>query len=295
MLTSIDCFSEALFSVIPDLFFCVEPSGKIIHYKSGNNHDLYVDPSVFMHKRMQDVLPVDIGKKFDAAISKAMSSCQLQVFEYELSVSGENKYFEARLNKLPNIDMIPIIVRDITDQKNAEELLAKHAYYDDLTDIPNHRFAMHLIEKQVSDCERRGESFAVSFIDLNKFKAVNDVFGHNAGDTLLKEVARRCGESLRASDTVARIGGDEFIILMGGNPTEADIIKTLTKTLNLVEKPIELGKYSQQVSPQVSIGVAIFPADSKDASGLLSCSDSAMYQAKSSHRTKISFFKDVNL
>ncbi|NIB45039.1 GGDEF domain-containing protein [Pseudomaricurvus alkylphenolicus] len=286
----------ALFSVIPDLFFFVEPCGKIVYYQAGNTRDLYKDPSEFMHKRMQDVLPENVGDKFDHAMTKAAATCQLQVLEYELRISDELKFFEARLNKLPNKDIIPIIIRDVTPRMKAEQLLARYAYYDAVTEIPNRRFTIEFLEKQVADCGRRGEAFAVAFVDLNEFKSVNDTFGHRAGDLLLKEVATRLKNSLRASDTVTRIGGDEFVILLGGDPTDAAVLSVLNKVLHVAEKPVILGEEDKGITtPKLSIGVAFFPYDSQDGSELLSFSDAAMYHAKTSSTDSISFFKELGV
>jgi diguanylate cyclase (GGDEF)-like protein/PAS domain S-box-containing protein len=282
---------ESLFSVIPDLFFFVDLSGTIIEFRAGNHDDLYLSPSRFLNKKIQDVLPADVGVLFQEAIINAKESCTLQTFEYRLNVSGDLKYFEARLNKHETYNKIPIIVRDITDRKEAENTLEFQANYDDLTGISNRRFALYQLNTMVANAQRRKEVFALAFIDLDDFKSINDTLGHDAGDAVLKEIAQRCKKSLRANDHVARIGGDEFIIILSGNLTPPDIHKKLNLLVSMIDQPILLGK--TEIKPKVSIGVATYPADGKAPSTLLSSADKAMYHAKAQGKNKVFYCSDI--
>lgn len=181
-----------------------------------------------------------------------------------------------------------LVFTDITAQKLAEEELRYLANYDALTGLPNRALLMDRILHAMEQSRRDKKSLALCFIDLDKFKQVNDSLGHDIGDLLLKEVARRLGLSLRERDTVARIGGDEFVVLLEGYRRGENVSMVARKMLSVVSEPMQLGPHTVGVSP--SIGIALYPDDALTAQELLKHADVAMYHAKEAGRNNFQFF-----
>lgn len=181
-----------------------------------------------------------------------------------------------------------LVFTDITAQKLAEDELRYLANYDALTGLPNRALLMDRIYHGIDQAKRDKRSLALCFIDLDKFKQINDSLGHDIGDLLLKEVARRLTLTLRDSDTVARLGGDEFVILLEGYKAEDNISHVARKMLAIVGEPMQFGTHTVGVSP--SIGIAVYPEDALNAAELLKHADVAMYHAKEAGRNNYQFF-----
>lgn len=180
--------------------------------------------------------------------------------------------------------------RDISDRKDAEQRIRYMASHDALTSLPNRTLLQDRIQQTLVHNKRRQLKAAVLFIDLDKFKIINDTLGHDIGDGLLKEAASRLQAEVRSEDTVARQGGDEFIILLSNisQPDDAGVIAqklqhTLTRPFNIKGKELHIG---------ASIGIAIYPDDGETMDLLLKNSDIAMYHAKESGRGNFQFFSD---
>ncbi len=169
-------------------------------------------------------------------------------------------------------------VQDISDHKRAQERLDFLAHHDDLTRLPNRALLQDRLDHAIQRALREGSHLALLFLDLDGFKAVNDRWGHAAGDRLLVAVAQRLTERLRAADTLARHGGDEFLILLEGSPGAAGAATAAAAYLAVLTRPFCIDDYQVQVS--ASIGIALYPTDGADGSSLLRSADQAMYQAK---------------
>jgi len=180
------------------------------------------------------------------------------------------------------------VSRDITPRKQAEERIQYLATHDSLTGLPNRVMFAELLSHVLASARRNRRKFAVLFIDLDRFKFINDSLGHEAGDALLCEVARRLKDSLRASDIVARMGGDEFVMLLQdlGNSEQAGGIAR--KLLSAVIKPIELN--GQECRVTASIGISVFPDDAPDETSLMTHADLAMYHAKEEGKNNFQFY-----
>jgi diguanylate cyclase (GGDEF)-like protein len=174
-----------------------------------------------------------------------------------------------------------LITRQISDLKLA-------AHYDLLTNLPNRVLLAERLNQAKKHCQRRNQSLAVAFMDLDGFKAVNDRYGHNVGDELLVEVAKRMREALREGDTLARIGGDEFIAVMVDLENIEDSEPALKRLLKAASDPVYLGDAVMQVS--TSIGVSLYPQDHVDADLLIRHADQAMYVAKQAGKNRYHFF-----
>jgi diguanylate cyclase (GGDEF)-like protein/PAS domain S-box-containing protein len=188
----------------------------------------------------------------------------------------------ALMNLTISGERIHTTVVDISDRKRAEEQIEFHAYHDPLTKLPNRKLFTDRLTQSLSRARRSGKSVAVMFVDLDHFKSINDTLGHEAGDELLCQMAARLGGSIREDDTVARIGGDEFTIILAELRHPEDAVNVAEKVIKAVQQPLMIAGTSIEIS--ASIGIALFPDDGADAESLLRNADSAMYRAKESGR-----------
>ncbi|HEX8989419.1 MAG TPA: EAL domain-containing protein [Rhodocyclaceae bacterium] len=177
---------------------------------------------------------------------------------------------------------------DITEKKRTEETIWRQANYDALTDLPNRRLFRDRLEHEVMKAERAGLYVALLFIDLDRFKEVNDTLGHHAGDLLLVEASKRICSFVRATDTVARLGGDEFTVIMSDLFDTDRVGEVAQAMLNALAQPFLIGKDSVYIS--ASIGITIFPSDAGNIESLLRNADQAMYAAKEQGRNRFSYF-----
>jgi len=181
------------------------------------------------------------------------------------------------------------VFNDITELRKKDEHIRHLAFHDPLTGLPNRALLLDRIEHGLAFAERAAERLGVMFLDLDRFKHVNDSLGHNVGDALLQEVARRLGQSLRQSDTVARTGGDEFVILLEHIDEPEACASLAKKIIASLCAPMVLGGHTLQVG--ASIGIACFPDDGADIVTLMKHADAAMYAAKSAGRGTYRFFQ----
>lgn len=170
------------------------------------------------------------------------------------------------------------IIRDITDRKRAEEIINHLAYHDPLTDLPNRLLFYDRLNLALKQARRNNQSLAIMFLDLDRFKFVNDTMGHPVGDKLLQEVARRLKSCVRASDTLARMGGDEFTLLLQQITDATDAVKIAGKITQSLKQPWYMGNLEFHIT--TSIGIALYPNDGLDAETLMKHADVAMYRAK---------------
>lgn len=182
------------------------------------------------------------------------------------------------------------VYTDITAQKLAENELRIMANYDHLTDLPNRTLLLDRIEHAIAASYRRHDSIALFFIDLDRFKQVNDSLGHECGDLLLKEVSKRLNASLRADDTLARIGGDEFVVLLERFRSEVELANIAQKFIDLIQQPFTLN--NNVVSIGASIGISLYPNDAEGSEELFRNADVAMYHAKQLGRNNYQFFTE---
>jgi diguanylate cyclase (GGDEF)-like protein/PAS domain S-box-containing protein len=182
-----------------------------------------------------------------------------------------------------------VVITDITAQKQAENELRYMANYDHLTGLPNRNLLLERIEHAVALSARNKNSLAIFFIDLDRFKQVNDTLGHDVGDMLLKEIAQRLSKVLRIDDTLARIGGDEFVVLLERFSSSETLSKIAKKIIDTIEQPLTL--QDTMVSIGSSIGIAIYPKDGTNSAELLKNSDIAMYSAKQNGRNMYQYFE----
>ncbi|HYC37158.1 MAG TPA: EAL domain-containing protein [Usitatibacter sp.] len=187
-----------------------------------------------------------------------------------------------------------VALANIDDRKRMQEDMRRKAMHDPLTGLPNRAMFMESLERAVAKAKRRHARFSVLFIDLDRFKEVNDSMGHAAGDALLKTMAQRLGTAVRQSDIVARLGGDEFVILIEEHGGPEEVMIVAQKALDLLQRPVTIDWREAEVSG--SIGIASYPEDGLDVEALVKNADVAMYQAKERGRNNFQFYsEDLNL
>ena len=174
------------------------------------------------------------------------------------------------------------VVRDITARKRAEETISFQALHDPLTDLPNRRLFKDHLELALVQAERRGQPVGVMFIDIDRFKWVNDSYGHLLGDEFLRSFAQRLRGCVRAGDTVSRQGGDEFTVLLPDLTNADDALPIAQKILAALDKPFVLG--DREFHATASVGIATYPRDGLTAEQLMQNADVAMYEVKSNGR-----------
>ena len=182
------------------------------------------------------------------------------------------------------------IGREVTQQKLAEENVNRLAHYDTLTSLFNRAAFFERLAHALSVARRHGNTLAVLFVDLDRFKDVNDAFGHLTGDEVLKIMAQRISATIRASDTAARLGGDEFIVLAENVARDTDVSDFAQRLLDVLSEPFSI--LGQECRLSASVGIAMCPQDGDDGATLLKKADIAMYRAKASGRNGMAFFSE---
>jgi diguanylate cyclase (GGDEF)-like protein len=190
-----------------------------------------------------------------------------------------------------NGSMLSRSIRYAIERHKVRERESRMAYFDALTDLPNRRYFNDRLDYVLSHAKRYNEKVALMLIDLDGFKPVNDSMGHDTGDQLLQAVAQRLRECLRKSDTVARIGGDEFTCILPHVQTQADIRVVAGKIIRALNRPFEIKGHKIQISG--SIGASLFPDDSEAFDELLRKADAAMYHAKLQGKNNMQFFAET--
>ena len=186
------------------------------------------------------------------------------------------------------------ILADITERKQSEERMRHIAQHDALTGLPNRMALLMRLAQLLPEARRHGWKIAMMFLDLDRFKIINDTLGHQVGDELLREVACRLSAVVRETDFVARLGGDEFVIILPGIQSAADAAVVAGKAIGALSSAIEANGHELHTSP--SIGISVFPDDGPDGDTILKNADTAMYHAKAAGRNNFQFFAtEMNL
>lgn len=240
-----------------------------------------------------DIKPLMSEREFRALSQPLIDGTTAQVkFEtLHQRKDGTTYPVEVRL-QLSHSEVPPVFlanVHDITLRKQAEERLTYLANFDTLTGLANRRLFLDRLQQALTNTARTERLLAVMLLDLDGFKAVNDSLGHEAGDQVLCEIARRIEHNTRSSDTVARLGGDEFMVILTNVLNAEDVKRSAEKIIAAISEPVMLGRNAAQVS--ASLGIALFPlSDADDAYALIKQADSAMYQAKQSGKQQYQFY-----
>ena len=243
-----------------------------------------------------ELLPSTIADTLTSMDAEVLSGGRAVEAEYTLALGRGTRTFLA--SSFPLIDErgelfgIGGIHTDISERKAVEERIQQLAHHDSLTGLFNRFSLQDRLEQAMVTAQRENQQIALLFIDLDRFKLINDSLGHHVGDALLKEVARRLLTCARESDIVARLGGDEFVAVLTGTDS-ALVAATIAanKILRRLGEPYWIDGRELHTSP--SIGASLFPADARDVAGLMQAADTAMYHAKEQGRNNVQFFSET--
>jgi len=289
--------SEARFRVLTesslDLISVIEPDGTLRYQSAALRSLLGYDPADVVGRNVFELVHRDDADHFRAALRRIVDTRQSSG-PIELRFrhrDGGWRIFEALgTNCLdnPHIRGVVFNSRDVTDRKAIQQRIQHLAYHDNLTGLPNRSLLQDRLGHAIARAERARRKVAVLFIDLDNFKNINDTLGHDVGDELLRQVSRRLSECVRIEDTIARQGGDEFIVLLDSLEDGRAASLVAQKVLNALRPPFPLGASDQHVS--ASVGIALYPDDGRDAQTLMKNADTAMFHGKSQGKNTYQYF-----
>lgn len=288
---------SAILRAIPDVLFELDLDGRYLDYRAVDNGLLAQPPAEMIGKKVCDILPTEAARTVMMALAEANELGHSYGAQIHIKVPSGELWFElsiARKDDQRNgTPTFIVLSRDITERNSAKARIEQLAFSDMLTGLPNRRLFLDRLRQSMAVSDRSQNFRALLFLDLDKFKTLNDTLGHQFGDRLLVEVADRLRRAVREYDTVARLGGDEFVVLLeqlGDDENEAilqaqHVAEKITTQLS-AEYVLEGYKYLGTTS----IGIALFRGQNVSSDELLKRADLAMYQAKSDGRDAVRFF-----
>lgn len=247
-------------------------------------------PAALVGRRLPDLVARPSEAAMAALIDAALSDPGMTVEERITTAGGRPVCLEVQARPL-RLDVGPafcLVLRDVSDRRAYEEQLKRQAFLDPLTGLANRTLFMVRLEHAIQRADRHRRGLAVMFIDLDDFKRINDTLGHDSGDVVLVEAARRLRAALRQEDTLARRGGDEFTALLEGVADTGDAAGVADRIRRRLREPIAVGR--QQVSVTCSIGIALRRPGGPGAAALLRQADIAMYRAKRGGKARWAVF-----
>ena len=289
--------SEARFRVLTesglDLISVLAADGAILYQSLALKNLLGYDPSETIGRNVFDLVHrEDVEAARNAFMRIVETSHFREPLEFRIRHrDGQWRTFESLgTNCLdnPHIRGVVFNSRDVTDRKAIQQRIQHLAYHDNLTGLPNRGLLQDRLGHSIARAERSGRKVAVLFIDLDNFKNINDTLGHDVGDELLRQVSRRLSECVRAGDTIARQGGDEFIVLLDNLEDGRGASVVAQKILNSLRAAFSLGGTEQHVSG--SVGIAVYPEDGRDAQTLMKNADTAMFHGKGIGKNTYQYF-----
>lgn len=286
---------KATIAAMPDICFILDSEGRYLEVFGGQDPQVYhTSHQALLGRTLHEVMPRDKADLFLARVHETLRTGKLQSIEYALSVEEVDgvkpesgppgpQWFEGRITPLGKHVMgRPAVIWlsvNITQRKKAQDSMRYMALHDALTGLANRTLLRDRIVHAIAQARRAQSRIAVMYIDLDNFKPINDSLGHDAGDTVLCEVAQRLTESVRDADTVARVGGDEFVILLEKLPDPGLTARIAEKMLEVLARPIQTKGRACQVT--TSIGISVYPDDGQTYETLLGAADRALHEAKS--------------
>ncbi|MCR6631542.1 MAG: diguanylate cyclase [Magnetospirillum sp.] len=290
---------QGILASVAEGIVTINDSGKVESANPAAEH-------MFCYKRGQmagidlgDLMPDDMRDRhqrfFDAYMAGLFPTLMGRLVEgVGLRLDGSTFPMEISVSELRHGKqrLFTAILRDISERKENEDRIRRLAHHDSLTGLPNRNLLNDRMNHALARVKRHGGRMAVLYVDLDKFKPINDTLGHEAGDHVLREVSRRLAACVRSSDTVARVGGDEFVVVVEEiqRPVEAALVAR--KIVDSLSKAVDYQGHACQVG--ASIGVAVFPDDGNSMEEVCKAADVAMYRVKHAGRNGFCFFAGYN-
>ncbi len=282
---------------ISDLIATIDVNGNVLYYSPSHETVLgcadQLGKSIFHRIHPDDISRV---KHVFFEMIRLKSPRQID-FRYQHE-KGQYIFLETKgmpvLKNDGSLEYIVTISRDVTDRKKSEETIIHMAYHDSLTGLPNRRLFNDELIRTLELAKMNHYMLAILFVDMDRFKIINDSLGHAFGDRVLQQITKRLSSCIRGNDQVFRMGGDEFTILLPNVFQTEDAEKVANRILHVFDDPIQINEHQLQLS--TSIGIALFPDDGEDAETLLKNADMAMYRAKeqgkNNYQLSKTFFAD---
>ncbi len=285
---------QATLDAIPDLLFELDLNGRYYAYHSPRTDLLAAPVEDLLGKTISDVLPPDAAEIVFSALQEAQEKGFSSGKQLELELSHGTFWFELSVSRKP-VDSgsephFIVLARDVTERKASEQRITNLAHYDSLTGLPNRALLADRMKVAIKRAARQSTRLAVLFVDLDRFKPINDSLGHDVGDKLLKVVAERMQDSVRSVDTVSRVGGDEFVVLLSEIETSEDAARVAEKLINTLSQPYEIEEHELLVT--ASVGICIYPDNGTESNILLRNADASMYSAKEAGRNRYQFYSE---
>ncbi len=274
----------------PDIVCWLDLNGRILSVNPAVEKIIGFPSSQLVNKNFIDfIVPEDRGKgerQFQKALLGEAQNFEITSLHHKQDTVALNvTYIPISTDK--NVIGIYIIAKDITKKKQSEEMIHYLAYHDTLTGLPNRRLFNERLQHELEKAKRYQQPLAVMFIDLDRFKYINDSLGHTMGDFLLKEVANRLKRIIRTGDTISRLGGDEFTIILSDSTLE-ETKNAANRILDLFAQPFIIEGQEYVVTP--SIGISLYPTDGEDIETLIKNADTAMYHTKEEGKNNFRFY-----
>ena len=275
-----------------DLIFCVAEDGRFLYVNPEWQETLGYSLEDLSQLRLQDLIHLDNRSRCLIEFRRVLGGGKGSALEGDfVAKNGRRVTVEGNIScthKQGQPAMVWGICRDISQRKAAEEQLYHLAHHDALTGLPNRTLLIDRLTQAKAMANRNGQMVGILFLDLDRFKLINDTLGHNVGDQLLQAVARRLKGCIREIDTLARLGGDEFIITLVNLQDNLDLKNLASKVLKSLGKPFQIGEHELFVT--TSVGISLYPGDGQQAEGLIKKADIAMYHAKAVGRNNYQFY-----
>jgi len=289
--------NRALLQALPDTIYIVDSDGILLEHITGEELEAR---SSLVGRSIEEVIPADAARAARRAMTAPVDVKHVTTCDFEVGQGPERRCFETRLRPQPDGTLV-VITRDITERRRTESRIKYLAYFDTLTGLPNRQLLVREMSRAIRHAQKTGTLIALLYLDLDRFKRINDNLGHSVGDALLKAVARRLHQCIRPTDgvspttgsaasrgSVARLGGDEFVVLVRDLTDEVQATSVADRIRDALGEPFECGGHRFVVTP--SIGIALYPKDGADIEDLLVKADMAMYKAKDQGRNGHAFY-----
>lgn len=284
---------KALTESAMDIVTVLDENGVIVYQSPSVRHLLGHEPGEMLGKNQFDLIHRDdagqVRSMFEALIDAGELGATIEF--RVMTKSGQWRTVESTAKNclaVPEVRGVIVNTRDVTDRRMIQKRIEHLAYHDALTGLPNRLLMQDRISQTIGRAQRGGTQFAVMFIDIDNFKNINDTLGHDAGDELLREVSRRLTDAVRVHDTIARQGGDEFIVLLDQLEGHQGTTRVAQKILDALRAAFSVAGSEQHVSG--SIGIALYPTDGQDAPTLLKNADTAMFHGKAQGKNTFQYF-----
>jgi len=291
--------SISLFNTIPDPFMVISEEGTYLEVFGGTERTLYDDGTPLKGKNIYEFMEKDFSDYFIGKIRQTLAGNVLNCFEYQLETDrvslpelngpGGSQWFEARMYPMPKPYMghraVTVMIINITERRLLQQRLKDLSYLDPLTSLANRRYFMERIAEELEEHYANGTNVHVLLCDVDHFKWINDLYGHLAGDAVLKGFATVVCHVLKRTHTIARFGGDEFVISLVGMTTEQVLEKC--NELLLAVQEYEFMYDNIRIPVRISIGVAAASPHVDDINGLVRWADKALYEAKNQGRNRV--------